>query len=258
LIRSEKHEMYSHAIATLALCEAYSRTEDEEWLTRLKPVIRSALDYLLRTQNTERKPQALNGPVGRDNPSYGGWRYSGESTESDLSVTGWCMMALAAGRSIGFEVDKEHIKRGLEYVANCNTGKGFGYQPGRGAENGPTAIGLLCLEMFGFRGHSMATSAADFILQHPPDWEWKGRSFYYWYYATQAAFHKDPQTWKAWQQMVTRILLDHQKDDGSWGTSLSNVHERGVNDPHRVYATAMAVLSLQIYYRHFPVYLRHS
>ena len=78
--------------------------------------------------------------------------------------------------------------------------------------------------------------------------------FYYWYYGTLAMFQMGGDYWRAWNKKLKSALVDHQRGDG---------HEHGSWDPRgawgfaggRVYATAINVLSLQIYYR-YPRVLR--
>src|SRR5205823_6085779 len=63
--------MYTHGIATIALCEAYGLTLDPD----LKKPAQLALDFILAAQH-----------------SAGGWRYQ-PKTPGDTSVTGWQVQA---------------------------------------------------------------------------------------------------------------------------------------------------------------------
>ncbi|HUP77204.1 MAG TPA: prenyltransferase/squalene oxidase repeat-containing protein, partial [Pirellula sp.] len=81
--------LYSHAIATLALCEAYGMTQDES----IKKNAQSAIDFLIQSQD----------------PQGGGWRYQ-PKIGSDTSVTGWCMMALKSAELSGLRVSKESYR----------------------------------------------------------------------------------------------------------------------------------------------------
>ena len=71
--------MYSHAIATMALCEAYGLSRD--------PVSRAA-------------QKALAFIIEAQNPTTGGWRYS-PGQAGDTSVFGWQMFALRSGQLAG-------------------------------------------------------------------------------------------------------------------------------------------------------------
>ena len=71
------HRLYTHAQATIALCELYGMTKDET----LKAPAQKALAYCL---SASQSPQ-------------GGWRYA-PGGASDTSVTGWFVMALQEWR----------------------------------------------------------------------------------------------------------------------------------------------------------------
>ncbi|MCK6462021.1 MAG: hypothetical protein L6Q95_19230, partial [Planctomycetes bacterium] len=76
--------MYNHAIGTLALCEGYRLTGDE----RLGNAAQRGLDFIAAARNP-----------------YLAWRYEPRGGENDTSVTGWCVMALAAGQEAGLKID---------------------------------------------------------------------------------------------------------------------------------------------------------
>ena len=67
--------LYSHGIATIALCEAYNLTGDKA----LRAPAQAAINFIVHAQD----------PVG------GGWRYQPRQS-GDLSVTGWQALALQA------------------------------------------------------------------------------------------------------------------------------------------------------------------
>jgi len=92
------HPMYEHGIATIALTETLVHTND----LSLEPIIEDAIQLILRAQNTENKPESLRGPITPDSKHYGGWRYNPDSVDSDLSVSGWPILALKAVINAGF------------------------------------------------------------------------------------------------------------------------------------------------------------
>jgi len=79
---------------------------------------------------------------------------------------------------------------------------------------------------------------------------------YAWYYVTQAKFHQGGQTWSGWNSKFARVYVKNQNDDGSWtspGANSDHAHGKEVNlGP--VYSTALAALTLQVYYRFLPTY----
>ena len=84
LIGGSAHQagMYSHGLATIALCDAYAMTGD----STLREPAQQALNYLMAAQHRE-----------------GGWRYE-PGERGDLSVTGWQLMGVAfwSGGGVGF------------------------------------------------------------------------------------------------------------------------------------------------------------
>src|SRR3990172_2809553 len=88
--------LYSHGIATIALCEAYGMTQDP----RLREPAQKAVDWIVAAQHPER----------------GGWRYS-PGVGSDTSVSGWMLMALKSGELAGLTVP-ESTYQGVENWLN--------------------------------------------------------------------------------------------------------------------------------------------
>ena len=95
---AEQHQLYTQALCTIALCELYGMTHDEEYLGPAQ----KAVDYCVKIQAPE-----------------GGWRYQ-PGIDSDLSVTGWFAMALQSARMAGIEVPSPmfaNITKFLDSVA---------------------------------------------------------------------------------------------------------------------------------------------
>src|SRR5262249_38278771 len=111
-------EMYHHGICTLMLAEVAGMVPDS-----LGPEVRQKLEravaVILRAQRT----------AGRD---AGGWRYQARGTDSDISVTGWQVMALRAAKNLGCDVPPQAIERAIAYINRCRDSRsgGYFYQPG--------------------------------------------------------------------------------------------------------------------------------
>ncbi len=75
--------MYCHGISTLMLAEVVGMTADAELADRLRAALGRAVELIVKSQGVA-KPQE----------HAGGWRYQPNSNDSDLSVTGWQVMAL--------------------------------------------------------------------------------------------------------------------------------------------------------------------
>jgi len=74
--------------------------------------------------------------------------------------------------------------------------------------------------------------------------------YYALYYTTQAAYQAGESVWPTVWKVNQDQLLDQQQPDGGWPQSRSG------EEPGRVYATAMSVLTLTVPYRLLPIYQR--
>lgn len=228
--------MYAQAIATLALCEAYTLTRDPQ----LREPAQRAVNYIVKAQHRD-----------------GGWRYQ-PNTPGDTSVLGWQLMALRSAQIAYLKVPDEtfdKVEPFLNSVQADKKGGRYGYKPGFGATAPMTAEGLLCRQYTGWpRDHEGMQDGVSWMLYfHPPDRDQP--NIYYWYYATQVLHHYGGAEWHAWNPQMRNLLVDTQVKRGEMGGSW---HPRG---PHahqggRIYMTALALLTLEVYYRHLPLYDR--
>jgi len=244
ILRDASHgELYSHGISTLMIGEVVGMVDDDRpELVKIHRVHRSAVNLILRAQN-----------VPKDRWNIGGWRYTPSSEVSDISVTGWQLLALRAAKDVGLPVPDKNIRRAVGYVARCaHPSGGFSYQPGSDPNHGRTGTGVLALEICGAQGSPEAKRGGDWLLRHPP--KFTGPFFYYGaYYASQAMYQLGDHNWKTWQPLNESLLLDKQNDDGSWPTPPNATHEEQAGP---VYATALAILSLSVEFRYLPIYQR--
>ncbi len=246
--------LYSHSIATLALCEAYGMTQD----ATLKEPAQKALDFIVNAQHKER----------------GGWRYAPQ-IGSDTSVTGWMMMALKSGELANLKVPKETYTRIQTWLSAAAVSKEqphlFRYNPyapdteeqrhGRAMSKTMTAVGLLMELYVGWkRDNPNMVAGAEFLKNNLPEIGTQRdpqRDTYYWYYGTQVMFHMGGEYWAAWNGRLHPMLIDSQVKDGptagSWNPRMP-VPDRWAPHAGRLYVTATNLLSLEVYYRHLPLY----
>jgi hypothetical protein len=117
-----------------------------------------------------------------------------------------------------------------------------------------TAEALLCRPYSGWpHDHPALLAGAKFLVdQHLPR---RGRetNMYYWYYATQVMHHLGGESWETWNFQMRDLLVDLQETKGhlagSWTPKSGHDNSGG-----RVYMTALAVCTLEVYYRHLPLY----
>jgi hypothetical protein len=242
LVSQSSHgPMYCHGISTLMLAEAAGMAADGELAASIHAALVRAVKLVLSAQDR---------PKNRD--SAGGWRYQPTSDDSDLSVTGWQLMALRAAKAAGCEVPSSSIDRAIDYVKRCavKQGGGFGYQPGGGPNNARTGTGVLALEICGEHLTPEATRGAEYLLKSPPRWS-TPYFFYEVYYCPLAMFQMGDKYFVPYRAKLVPILLSHQQNDGSWLSDDANDRTGGRN-----YCTAMAVLALSVEYRYLPIYQR--
>jgi hypothetical protein len=115
-----------------------------------------------------------------------------------------------------------------------------------------TAEALLCRQFLGLRRDSpLAAEAVESLAGELPG---TGEAnLYYWYYGTLALYHHQGAAWESWNAALKRTLISSQRTggdlDGSWDPTSKWDGYGG-----RVYSTALAALSLEIYYRYLPLY----
>jgi hypothetical protein len=249
--------IYNHAIATMALCEAYAVTGD----STLRDAAQRAVNFCVQTQN----------------PGLG-WRYGTRSGQNDTSVTGWMVLALKAAKVAQLDVPPSTFEGARRWFlratasraqGDCSRG-GFlgstGYTtPGSGSsylqpnyepyDEAPTmtAVSVLCRVFSGERRTERPIMAArDELLASLPSWPQdsvRPVNFYYWYYGTYAMFQLDHgRHWSTWNTAMQEALVPTQRkggcEDGSWDPVGEWCLAGG-----RVYATAINALTLEIYYR---------
>ena len=240
--------MYGHGITTLMLAEMLGMGVDAQMDELIRDRCRKALDLILRAQK-----------VPKNESGRGGWRYTPDTSESDMSVTVWQTMALRAAKNAGLDVPKGAIEDAVKYIKRCyepDAGKdgntklgGFGYQ-GKGRELSTTAEGLLALQVCGDYDSEEVKSASDRLLKSgvTENEKWL---FYLTYYYAQGMYQRGGKHAEAGRKVVADVLLPMQNRDGSWEGK--GGEERGGG---KVYATAMAVLSLAVKNHYLPIYQR--
>jgi hypothetical protein len=230
--------MYEHGLATIALCEAYGLTADPA----LKVAAQRALNYIVFAQH-----------------EAGGWRY-GPKQAGDTSVTGWQVMALKSGQMAGLSVPKPTIDGATKYLNSCmsSTDYGYGYT-GVGSTPTMSAVGLLCRQYLGWspRKPELRNGVDKNLVPAKPAYN----SMYYSYYATQVMHHMGGTYWENWNVMMRDALIREQ----DVGKDARRIHQKGSWNPKgdghgeswgRIGQTSLSLLTLEVYYRHLPLYRR--
>jgi hypothetical protein len=185
------------------------------------------------------------------------------------------MMALKSGQLAELEVPEQSLDRVQVYLDQAQASGDqqhlYRYNPyapdtpdkrhGRAPNRTMTAVGLL-MRLYGgwHRDHPDMVRGANYLLKNLPAIgtnERPQRDTYYWYYATQLMFHMGGDYWKTWNAKLHPLLVNSQIQEGPLAGSWE---PRGpIPDawaPHagRLYVTTMNLLSLEVTYRHLPLY----
>jgi hypothetical protein len=244
--------MYSHGICTLMLAEVIGLMPDR----REAAVYRKRLEAAVKLI---KYAQAKNGP------KTGGWRYSIEPGDADISVTAWQIMALRAAKNVGCDVPADVIEQAVEYVKRCRDpySNGYRYTQGGATTLPCTGASILSLELCGkqYHGSDESLQAAQYITDQlvaggrGGGMRWNQHFFYGVYYTSQAMFQISGKYWTWYRDYLHWLLLSPQahaqQPGGFWNGVSGDDHNAGTN-----YCTAMAVLALTVEYRFLPIYQR--
>ena len=245
--------VYNHAIATLAMCEAYYSTKS--------PLQKKATQRAVNYITTARNP-------------YGAWRYDvPPSGDNDTSITGWMVFALKSAEEAGLAVDDDAYAGALSWideVTDTSNGR-VGYDSQGSASSrierkndhyptdkgeAMTAVGLLSRVFMGQtpEAYPIMTKHADLLLRKLPEWDPDGMGcdMYYWYYGSYALYQMGGSHWTSWQKAMEKAVVGSQRRDGDEQGSWDPIGPWGFSGG-RVYSTALMTLCLEVYFRYAKV-----
>ena len=248
------HRFYTHGICTIAICELYAMTRDPEVRVKLRESAQLAVDYCIKTQS-----------------KTGGWKYHVGRDLSDVSVTGWIVMALQSARMAGLTVPQktlDNVTAFLDSIAR-EGGSRYPYEEGRTEPTvSMTAEALLCRQYLGWKwndprladGVKWLTRDENLVCFTAKDADGRPRTrdVYYWYYATQVMHHYRGEQWKTWNDVMKQQMCENQvrrkgdREEGSWDPFLPSRDKW--SEEGRFYVTCLSIYILEVYYRHLPLY----
>jgi hypothetical protein len=242
--------LYSHGIATMALCEAVGMTGDE----LVRPAAQRACGFITASQHPER----------------GGWRYA-PRTDADLSVSGWMLVALRSGKLAGVPLEPrsfDGVRRLLDASSPAAGKYRFLYNVGQ-PDQRPSALSAACMTAIGtlMRLHTgwrkddpRVVEAGRALAAMRPAYgtpEQKIRDCYLWYYISQVLVHTGGAAWESWYAALSDQLASAQETSGaaagSWNP-LGPTPDRWGRYGGRIYVTTLHLLSLEVPSRHLPTY----
>ncbi len=243
--KSNQLNMYSNAIAAVSICEAYGMTNDKTLL--MEPVQR-AVNFIESAQS-----------------SNGSWNYT-VKTDGDTSIVGWQVQALHSAKLCkGIKVNSKVMEKAAKFLDSVASGSSkykYGYKDAATGAPTTTAVGLLCRYYLNGWGPNSAAmrDGADYLMKSHKPGE-KAFDMYYYYYATQVMHFYGGDAWnKEWNPAMRDFLMKQQikepkniKVDGSWDPDKGSWIGPQCG---RLGTTATALLTLEVYYRHLPLYGR--
>ncbi|MCB1096650.1 MAG: hypothetical protein KDN22_13820 [Verrucomicrobiae bacterium] len=210
-----RNPLYHHAISIWFLANAKDALP-ENMAIEIAAALPKGLSNLIKAQAVPKVASA-----------QGGWRYTAESKDSDISCTLWAMKALIAALD---HDNSQECYRALDaataYVAGLQANDGgFSYVAGfrsMPSTSSRTAMGLYCLQAAGKGDSESAKRAIKLILTKRFEIN-EPYEFYGTYMAAEAVWLRegdDAQQFATW-------MLDHlsfrQEDDGVWPSKLGDV-----------------------------------
>jgi hypothetical protein len=268
--RDKGGNTYDHALSLLFLADHAALAGDGGEGSPEHAALAAGLEFLVRTQKRG-----------------GGWDYQCypaplTDDRSDLSITGFCIMAMMACRSAGIEPPQATLERAVGFLRESTTKAGTGIYADGGTGKGRTGRGMTAVNLFSRRllgeplSSPLQSEQEKELLARLPSWPGAGTATrheedpYMWYYASLAlvmgssgatdaagASGSAGRSWPEFNIAMKDAILGAQvtgevRRAGSWPpTTYYSQREGG-----RVYATAISCLCLEVYYRYAPEYLR--
>jgi Ca-activated chloride channel family protein len=243
--------MYGHAIASLALSEAYGMTASQP----LKEPAQKAIEFLVAAQNPGK-----------------GWRYSAKPGDNDTSVSGWAVMALKSAELSELPFPKSAYEGAIAWFNEVSDDKGKAGYREKGVVgqfiptpndvfdyhetmSGVVLLGRIFIEK---KKSEPRLQSANLLAADLPEWKGPKVDFNYWYFGSLALFQydgPDGPLWKKWNDPMKNALVPNQKtardgcQNGSWEPA-----SRWGSEGGRVWATAINTLTLEVYYRYAHVF----
>ena len=237
--------MYEHGIATFALADACATAvaSQSDVESRYRKAAENAVHLIVECQ----KPD-------------GGWRYSPDRRgDSDTSVSGWQVLALEAAKEAEIKVDPGCLQRAVAYFQTCQIGDSgrTGYQGSHQISEATSGVGMLVHAFLLEKPDDDWCRRGGEYLAQLAEQQWGNnrvgpKDYYLWYNCTLAMCQHGGELWKRWNDVVREHVLRLQNKDeqsclrGSWDWQGDCWGSQG----GRIYTTALATLTLEVYYRY--------
>jgi prenyltransferase beta subunit len=219
--------MYGHAFATLFLTQLYATTDDEALKAELMTPIRKAVHLIETAQGNQ-----------------GGWRYTPQPADADVSVTAAQVKALTAAKDAGFAVSEKTLARAVSYLKSAQQPDGgFAYVVGGGNSGWARSAAATAALLYAGLGGSPDTEKAMGYLEKKGNSDPGANSssqnpaqgfFYYGnYYLAQTMNLGDPAKTASGTDLRSALLEKQNQSTYLWSGEAGDA-----------YATGMALLVL--------------
>lgn len=249
--------MYGHGYSMLFLAQCYGMENNKARAKRIKVVLDGAVAL---TRDAQSKIPAIKA-------GGGGWTYTPDANTDEGSVTVTQLQALRACRNVGIKVPGKTIDGAVRYLKACqNADGGICYMfSSRGQRSQPAlsaaaiacfyAAGIYDPKKAGFDEENVDPKSDAMVVKKLLEYVDKNitvqnarTSFYLYtqFYNTQAQYMRGGKTWKTFYPQISRKFLSLQNSNGYWDHSSYG----------SVFATAIAVMILDMPYGYLPIWQR--
>jgi hypothetical protein len=234
--------MAGQGVVAVALAEAYGVEQSDQVRTRLRRTLARMLPVILAAQLPESTAAHA-----------GGWGVVRDAKESDPAATVWNVLALCACRAVGYDIPEPAFRAATGYFTRRRNDAdgGFSFQPASPGEAGATAAAVVCLSAMRVTPEAKLGEAKRVLaaLRGRPT---PATPLFSTYLACQAVAEDDALRHGVAFPTIG-ALIKSQTPDGGWVAAAAVAPP---DEPGRVYATAMAVLTLSTTYNLLPLYAR--
>ncbi len=240
--------LYTQGIATMALAEAAEMVRNLYLREKAREAAELGLNYILERQ-----------------PEHGAFSYTGPG--NDISVTGFQLQAIKAAMTAGISIPEENrrrIERLFEISMGADGSTPYRIDPERSVQGrGKLSMTAVLLTGRLWLGQSRRSEAclkqAEYLTRNDQHIDEAKRSnrMYNLYYMSLAMFNMGGRYWREWNHafhgpLVERQIREEGPDHGSWCPE--GDHHATWGGGGRVYTTAMACMTLSVYFRYLPTY----
>ncbi|MGC6441893.1 MAG: hypothetical protein ACON4H_04455 [Rubripirellula sp.] len=230
----QQGSMYGHGIALMALEEALNMTRDgNQYDSDLADLVQQGTAFSCIAQHPN-----------------GSWGYV-PGRPGDVTITGWQVLSLIGAQKCGAALHTNTLPDAKSFLMTTCEGRNFWF--GYNSPPGEPTTAAIGLTLMLFLGQSPYETPFQRALERLAETGPLPNNIYHNYYTTLALHHSRHPAWDNWNQQLRDYLVRTQETQGhemgSW-----HFNEKWGNVGGRLYTTALAAMTLEVYYRFMPLY----